>query len=609
MRTIRFLLLLGLLASAAKAQWATQTLPLHAGWNAVYLEIQPEPRECDAVFASLSIERAWGWNRRFSPVQYIKDPTELLPSQPDWLMWVPVQHPLSKDINLFALEGGKCYLLKLPDNASPTNMVIQGRPLVRKIEWLSDSFNLVGFSLDTEAPPTFGQFFGASRAHSKGPVFRLDSNGTWVDAGSLDTARMRSGEAFWVRCEGSSTYQGPLSVEVTMGRGLDYGRALVEQSLVVRNSSAVSNAVTLSRLASAPPPSDPGYPALAGEVPLYFWQFEQTNAVNWHALPAQWVTDVAPASAWTLRLEARRAEMAAFIPPTGVTEFLYQNLLQVKGGGVRLLVPVTAQGLQSYQPAAAALQGQAPEPPADNLSLKHTGLWIGSASIKEVSQPIGHDPSKPLPTASDFQFRLMVHVDGNGRVRLLQKILQMWLAGTTKPDPTDPSKNIVDQPGRFVLLTDDRLIPNYAGATLRDGRAAARRFSSAVFGFKEPLVMTNEAGAFGEAGGQFSCPVVLSYDDPLNPFKHRYHPEHDNLDDRFGAKLPEGRESFTVTREVSLEFSAKDPEGIDTPGWGDTRIGGLYREKISGLHKDALHIQGVFNLHHASRLEVLNDGQ
>ena len=37
-------------------QWATQQITLNPGWNAVYLEVQPEPDDCDAVFAAVPVE-------------------------------------------------------------------------------------------------------------------------------------------------------------------------------------------------------------------------------------------------------------------------------------------------------------------------------------------------------------------------------------------------------------------------------------------------------------------------------------------------------------------------------------------------------------------------
>ena len=67
-------------------------------------------------------------------------------------------------------------------------------------------------------------------------------------------------------------------------------------------------------------------------------------------------------------------------------------------------------------------------------------------------------------------------------------------------------------------------------------------------------------------------------------------------------------ESSSVRRDISLQFTAADPENLTLAGFGDNQLAGIYRETITGLHKDALHIQGIFRLHHASRIGVLNDG-
>jgi len=43
-------------AAPVPGQWITQTIDLNPGWNAINLEVQPEPRDCDAVFGGLQIE-------------------------------------------------------------------------------------------------------------------------------------------------------------------------------------------------------------------------------------------------------------------------------------------------------------------------------------------------------------------------------------------------------------------------------------------------------------------------------------------------------------------------------------------------------------------------
>ena len=65
--------------------------------------------------------------------------------------------------------------------------------------------------------------------------------------------------------------------------------------------------------------------------------------------------------------------------------------------------------------------------------------------------------------------------------------MQMWKGGTYKNDPDDPSRRILDRPGRPVLVTDESLIPNFSGIAVRDNELVGRRFSSAVFSFSEPI--------------------------------------------------------------------------------------------------------------------------
>src|SRR4051794_38646892 len=99
-------------APSAGAQWTTQTISLRSGWNAVYLEIQPEQSDCDVLLAGLPIETVWRWNRRFSSVQFIQDPNQLIREPDAWLVWIPANHPAAGRSTLFILEGGVPYLIK-----------------------------------------------------------------------------------------------------------------------------------------------------------------------------------------------------------------------------------------------------------------------------------------------------------------------------------------------------------------------------------------------------------------------------------------------------------------------------------------------------------------
>jgi hypothetical protein len=603
LRRFLILALLALHVATAWGQWSTQTIPLQPGWNAVFLEVQPQPSDCDTVFANVAVESAWGWNRKFSAVQFIQNASSLVPLQPDWLFYVPATNLLAGERSLFNLEGGKCYLVKRPNNAPPINLVVQGQPTLRKIAWVPNSLNLVGFSLDRTNPPSFQTFFSGSAAHANNPIYRLQSDGNWGQIANLSNTLMRSGESFWIQSKGASDYQGPLAVSVVQRTGLTYSRSLVEQNIIIQNLSPNPKNLIFTVLPSGNPPGS-SYAPLAGPVPLSYWKLDQINNVaGWFPVTNTMTqTNLGAGKTWNLRWEVRRPDMN---PYSGAGNALYQSLLEIRdaAGSLRVVIPVTAQGLSSSALASPGLLGS---PDGSALPL-HPGLWIGSASINLVSQPASTSRG-PTSTASPFQFRLIVHVDSTGQARLMQRIMQMWQNGNYMPDPNDPSQYVVDQPGRFILVTDESLIstiPNLTGALLRDGQPVGRRFSTAAFGFRSPIPM-NGVGQFGVGSSVYSCQVVLDYDDPLNPFKHLYHPDHDNLDPRFAQKLPAGQESFTVQRQLQLQFTDSDPNNLALAGWGDNQIGGIYNETIIGLHKQPLYIQGTFRLTQASTVTGLN---
>ena len=563
MRTIfKFIIGLSLCSGALPvlAQWSSQTIPLQSGWNAVYLEVQPEPHEIPLLMAGKPVAGIWAWNRKFSAVQFIQDPSELLPGNPDWLSWSTA----GGVTNLFALEGGRPYLVKA---TAAFNWQIQGRPVVRRRDWISDSFNLTGFSVDSLSPPTFQNFFAGSPAHAGQPIYRLTSAGHWDRVLDPASSTLRSGEAFWIRCLGVSAYSGPLKVEVELGTALEYGRVLTEQRLRVRNESGVPRSLTLRRLASGNPPQA-SQPELAGLVPLAYYRVDAaTQTASWVSLPTPLTPlNLAAGEEMILRLEVRRTEMNPYTPAPNGPGALYQSLLQLTDGvGARELIGVTALGLDA----------------ASNVHPR-AGLWVGNAVIRKVNQGHREDSTNATPTGTEYPFRLLVHVDRLGQPRLLQQVLQRWRqsAGTA--------------PGRTVLLTDaSRLTP----ADLTEG---GRRISSAAFAFQQPVVLAG-TGEFG--AGQFGGSITNDFNDPLNPFKHRYHPDHDNLNATFNAVSPE---AFTFIRQIQMMFTSDDPEGLNMPGWGDDQLGGRYRETLTGVHRYPLYVEGTFRLHRVSRVAELN---
>ena len=568
------------LASEAHAQWVQQQFVLKPGWNAVFLEVDPTPQECDALFAGLPIESVWDWNRSADSPQFVQDPSTLIPGAPGWLTWFPSTHPFANQASLFTLRDGRPYLIKLADNAAATTWTVTGKPSLRGINWQAGGVNFVGFHVATNAAPTFATLFAGEAGLVGQPVYRLGTTGAWEPIPNLASTRPKSGEAYWVRCKGPATRSATFEIESGSQRGLIFARNASEQSLRIRNTSVGARTVSVRLLSSATPPT--GEPPLAGAAPVEYRDANFAQAeFNWKPLTNSLSFAALSAGAeWNIRLAVRQAGLTAAIAGSE-----FQSVLEVADDlGTRWIVPVRVEPAPSPAGPMQLSSG--------GSSNVFAGLWMGEAVINAVSQPAHPgDPILTRPAGGQFQFRLIVHVDATGTARLLQHVFLVRKPPTFIPDPENPGFEIVDQPARTAAVTDEALIPQIIGT----GEVIGRRASSAAFGFKQPVALVGSAFGAGTLNGTLS----LDYDHPLNPFKHLYHPDHNNLDERF--------EAFTVTRSLSLEFTATDPLGLNPPSWGDTEVGGTYRETITGLHRIAIRVSGNFRLVRVLPAAALNE--
>ena len=131
-----------------------------------------------------------------------------------------------------------------------------------------------------------------------------------------------------------------------------------------------------------------------------------------------------------------------------------------------------------------------------------------------------------------------------------------------------------------------------------------RRLSS--IGYDFPSGPTNNflnLAGFFTFGQKLNGALTLPFDHPTNPFQHKFHPDHDNLNARFDGPAPE---AYSTTRQIELEFTTTPPAGPATPDYGYNVMGGNYRETISGLHKTNLYVSGAFRLTRVSMITDLN---
>ena len=228
-----------------------------------------------------------------------------------------------------------------------------------------------------------------------------------------------------------------------------------------------------------------------------------------------------------------------------------------------------------------------------------TGLWVGQIEILQINE-VGHptDTVTPTDVAHPFDMRILLHSEDTDlddetnaeTVRLLKRVTVMG-----RRYEVEVEDGVYEERIERVLVTDDSILGDYEGVSRRDGKLVGLRLGSAAFEFDDdPSASEAEtlelAGNIG-LGQTLVGESTLDEDHPLNPFKHKYHPDH--------------RSGFDVTRMIALTFdSAKDPEDADS---GVNTFAGDYEEVIVGIHKMEIRARGRFIINRVSMVPTLND--
>lgn len=572
LRQLFIILLIGCTSFPVFGELSTQTFTLNPGWNAVYLEVQPQPEQSDQVFQNIPVKSVWAWNRQFSSVQFIEDMSTMIPERPEWLTYFPEDSGKSFLTNLYSIQGGKAYLINIDSN-TPVTLTINGVSTLPAYEWMPNSFNLVGFHIQPNTT-TVKQFLSHSAAHKGQPVYQLNESGRWDQLNENEL--LQPGKSYWVFCKGTSGYHGTFFPILEQGKSLDFGSLLNEQVLRIKNDTPSTNIISISPQSSEV--STKSLRNTSTSTPkLNYWSDTEQKWIHF----SNTLSITIPANSDTaIRLAIQRSIS------TTKSNTAIEGLLDISDNqGTHYRIPVSAQSLSSNR----------------------SGLWVGVATINMVSCPSCGYTKTPIPTGSEFKMRLIIHVDETGQARLLQHVTLLWKSGTQKSDPENSDIMIVDQPGEYVLITDDSLIKNYSGAAVRDNKLVGRRLSTAAFSFSEPIPMT---GTFNGVSG---CSIIIDEDDPLNPFKHKFHPDHDNLNYSFEPfdkdKIRFTKESYTIGRTIRLTFEKNPPEDYIDIAWGSTILGGQYHETLQGVHNQDIYVEGTFELRMISKISKLNDGK
>ena len=543
-----------LLCAAAQAQGGSQTITIRPGWNAVFLEIQPEPNECATVFSSApfvgnEISRVAMWTGDELGAQFISDPATLTPQSEGWLLHFPNASFGSSVPTLKVLQGGRAYLIKSDASVNRT-WTITGTPIARTLRWKADAYNFTGFYVGT--PPTVDKFFAASPAHTGQPVYRMTATGAWQKVANPSTDTLARGEAYWVFTQGASQYQGPLRITLTQGGVLDFGKSTDEITMSIRYESNAVPTEPANKVTCTITPQILG----GTSIPLKYWDPNVASGTfSWTTLPGTgWSFTLAPQEEKTIRWQVTRSGLP--VDGTHPLGTRFENLLRIVGSGTPLGTGTVSSDVPVF---------------AQTVAQPRAGLWAGDAVITAVSEHVGTTArSAPTPVKREFSYRLLVHVDESNQARLLQKAVLLWKS------PAEP-----------VVLATDSTIRTYHDNLSGQDVPIGRRLTAPAFAFDAPILSASGAFPNGNTSSNLKFTINLAHNDSLNPFLHRYHPDHNNLDSDFATPLAEGIETYSVSREITLHFRTEDPEGRSLAGWGETELGGTFDETVVGLMRDS----------------------
>lgn len=607
--------LLALAANSAKAQWVVQSFQLTNGYNAIYLEIEPSPvATADQVFVTSPpnvITSVSTWLPPGTSAQ-ADDPTT---GDSQWRVWSPAGSAAAAANSVYRVNGGQVHLIQatIPNNGTATLTVV-GRPFNTRSRWQVGQ-NVNGFHVEAGGTMTFGQYLAPSSAFDTDvntagqqlQIYQMNSAGDLVAVANAANAVIVPGRAYWVQCLTPVDYDGPVDIDDRTTGGISFGRSQSEHRVELKNLATVARNLTFTVTNSfTPPVGTPALPSdVEGAIPLQYRDYSSATSIFSRVAlaidaPLTMPFPAAPTTANTLNptkvlwLSCVRAGRAAATvdPATGLGS-QYQSVLVVRDGtGYRRWLPITAEvgsraGLyvgsvtlskvQWVQADARILETQ---PPAEDFSTP------GGVDDDIAANPSADNDTTVLrKTAQPFSFPVIVHYDGVGGYRFLSSV-------TLRSRPA-----VGTTPAHLVLATPScPTCGNLPPAGLSGAASFPVRFSTAAFSFQSDLPMV---GGF-DSQLSLATPLTIGPTDPLNPFRHKFHPHHN-------AAL--GGTVLSFTRAPVFSFGAcADLIGATPADAGTEVLRGCYSETFTGLHKRSIQVGGTFELRRVSDVAVLNDG-
>ncbi len=537
------------LVAGAVAPYTTQSLSLMQGWNAVYVEVAPDAA-ADDLFADWPVDHVG-----------LYDPASFLATRQfgaDWdsegltgssmALW---KRGFPEASSLSRVPAGSVLVTYCTNESH--SVTIRGVPAAPRTTWHVSGTNAVhnffGFST-TQQTDISAYLEGSpcegvkSRAYYRIVGDNLDAGPGLLEVRTWNS-KVSDGDVLLLPSDDLSDWSGVLFVSPM--NGIDFGQNGVKATLTVRNDgkSPRTVSVALEQAANA------AELQLSGTLPLCLHvrdaDVARTNAA-WSAALSGYgpVTkkELAPDETWRLEF--------------GLDRTAFSSL--VKGLSFGALLRITEDG-DSHAKVVVPLAGETSGVVVPDAALP-VGLWVADVQFDHVLAP---GSTVGTETGGAAKLRLPIHIDANGKVRLLQRVVT---AGEIAADGTYT----------YRLYAGSAVVPTTA--------TMVTRISAVCLPTETPVIE-----AAGESDSVIAFSFTVAADGATSILRHPLHPQHDGLRWDFSTPAPSGDdfqnykgdvkpETFSVGNRIEMSFGLNGGEAAWNPE--DTKSG-TCRWTFSGL--------------------------
>ena len=537
------------LVAGAVAPYTTQSLSLVQGWNAVYVEVAPDAT-ADDLFADWPVDHVG----LYDPVSFLAtrqfgadwDSEGLTGSSMAlWKRGFPEASSLSR------VPAGSVLVTYCTNESH--SVTIRGVPAAPRTTWhvsgTNAVYNFFGFST-TQQTDISAYLEGSpcegvkSRAYYRIVGDNLDAGPDPLEVRTWNS-KVSDGDVLLLPSDDLSDWSGVLFVSPM--NGIDFGQNGVKATLTVRNDGKSPRTVSVSLEQAV----NAAELQLSGTLPLCLHvrdaDVARTNAA-WSAALSGYgpvaKKELAPDETWRLEF--------------GLDRTAFSSL--VKGLSFGALLRITEDG-DSHAKVVVPLAGETSGVVVPDAALP-VGLWVADVQFDHVLAP---GSTVGTETGGAAKLRLPIHIDANGKVRLLQRVVT---AGEIAADGTYT----------YRLYAGSAVVPTTA--------TMVTRISAVCLPTETPVIE-----AAGESDSVIAFSFAVAADGATSILRHPLHPQHDGLRWDFSTPAPSGDdfqnykgdvkpETFSVGNRIEMSFGLNGGEAAWNPE--DTKSG-TCRWTFSGL--------------------------